>query len=391
MKSQSKKGDAAALRRLFYGRAMARLSREEQAKERNKLYIPYEFSLNALSTFFFDAGIRQGWLTDAGLPSEAALKGPILLAVSGGSDSMTLLWLFRVFCESEIVVVHFEHGIRERESVEDAFFVEDMARRWGIETITHHVDVPNSLEKGESLETGARRLRYSFFERVAKERGAYGVALGHNKGDVAETTLFNLLRGSGARGLAGIPEQRGIFFRPLLTCSREFLRKILKYRGITWREDRTNKDNSFTRNFIRNKLIPDIEHGVNMRAVDHLVAFADEMRYYREEEERQGKILIERAERSNIDGGCNGYEFNRAVVSSMSDRERAVLIRSITRRMNIPVLPRERCFELTNLMKGTRKFEFQCEKNARILGDRDSIKWIKQAKQVTQTKTGSDC
>jgi len=377
MKSH-KNGDAV---RLFYRRALARLSPEEQEKERSRFYIPYEFSLSALSTFFFNVGIRQGWLTDAGLPS-ATVKGPILLAVSGGSDSMALLWLFRVFCESELTVVHFEHGIRGLESREDALYVESMAQNWGIETVVNHVDVPQSLEKGESLESGARRMRYSFFEQVAKERGAYGVALGHNKGDVAETTLFNLLRGSGARGLAGIPEQREIFFRPLLAYSREFLRGILRHRNITWREDRTNKDNYFTRNFIRNKLIPDIENNINARAIDHLVAFADEMRYYREEEERQGKTLIERAERAAIDGGCGGYELDRAAVSHMSERERVVMIRSIIRRMEIPVLPRERCLELANLMKGARKFEFQCSKGASVQGDRDRVKWKKDTQSI---------
>ena len=367
-------------RKLFYRHAMKRLPQEEQEIERGR-YIPYKFSLDALSIVFFETGIRQGWLKPDGA---LVRKEPLLLAVSGGGDSMALLWLFRVFYEGELVAAHFEHGIRGVESKEDAIYVKKMAQQWGLETVIHHDIVPQTLEKGESLETGARRMRYAFLEQTAEERGAYGVALGHNKNDVAETVLFNLLRGSGARGLAGISEQRGIFFRPLLEYSRDYLRTILRFRDITWREDRTNKDNYFTRNYMRNKLIPDIESNINTRAVEHLVAFANEMRYYREEEERQGKTLIERAERANIDGGCNGYELDRAVISSMSERERVVMIRSIIRRMDIQVLPRERCLELANLMKGARKFEFQCEKSARVLGTRGSIKWVKQ------TKTGSD-
>ena len=186
--------------KLFYRRALARLSPEERDRERGR-DIPYEFSLSVLSSFFFETGIRQGWLSSG---------NPLVVAVSGGSDSMALLWLFRVFYEGGIVAAHFEHGIRGSESMEDALFVKDMAGRWGIETAVRHEDVPRSLEKGESLEAGARRLRYLFFERTAEERGACGVALGHNREDVAETALFHLLRGSGVRGVAGIPERRGI-------------------------------------------------------------------------------------------------------------------------------------------------------------------------------------
>ena len=362
-----------SIRKLFYRRAAARLSLEERERERSR-DIPYEFSLSALSSFFFETGIRQGWLAGDGVPDKSSKK-PLLLAVSGGSDSMALLWLFRVFYESELLVLHFEHGIRESESREDALFVEDMARQWGIEAIIRHENVPQSLEKGESLETGARRLRYLFFERAAKERGACGVALGHNREDVAETTLFHLLRGSGTRGLVGMLERRGIFFRPLLALSRDFLRNVLKFRGVAWREDRTNKDSGCTRNFIRNKLIPAIESGVNARAVDHLVAFAEEMRYYREEEERQGDIFIKLIETAKaVDAP---WDFDRAAVSALPLRERTILIREIGRRFEIPVLSRERCLKLALLMEGRQGFEFQCGKGAYVLGDRDRIKWRK--------------
>ncbi|MCL2010155.1 MAG: tRNA lysidine(34) synthetase TilS [Synergistaceae bacterium] len=347
--------------KLFYRRALARLSPEERERERGR-DIPYEFSLSVLSSFFFETGIRQGWLSSG---------NPLVVAVSGGSDSMALLWLFRVFYEGGIVAAHFEHGIRGSESMEDALFVKDMAGRWGIETAVRHEDVPRSLEKGESLEAGARRLRYLFFERTAEERGACGVALGHNREDVAETALFHLLRGTGVRGLAGIPERRGIFFRPLLACSRAFLRRVLRYRDIPWREDRTNQDNRHTRNFIRNKLLPSIESGVNVRAVEHLAAFAEEMRYYREEEERRGSALIEAAGAVRVN---DGLDLNRAVVSALPLRERIILIRETGRRLEIPVLSRERCLELALLTEGRRRFEFQCGKGACIMGDRDRIK-----------------
>jgi tRNA(Ile)-lysidine synthase TilS/MesJ len=143
-----------------------------------------------------------------------------------------------------------------------------------------------------------------------------------------------------------------------------------------WREDRTNRDNYFTRNFIRNKLIPDMENNINERVIDHLAAFADEMRYYREEEERQGESLIEVAavdKKACFDGGM---DLDRAIISALPVRERIILIREAVRRLKIQVLPRERCMELARLMEGKKKFEFQCEKGARILGERDRVKWI---------------
>jgi tRNA(Ile)-lysidine synthase len=352
--------------RSFYRRALSRLSPEERERERSR-DIPYALSLSALCGFFFGTGVRQGWLSE-----EGAQRGPILLAVSGGGDSTALLWLFRTFCEGGLAAAHFEHGIRGDESREDACFVEETARRWGLETETCHADVPGSLKKGESLEAGARRLRYAFLERAAKKRGVWGVALGHNREDAAETVLFHLLRGSGVRGAAGIPERRGIFFRPLLDCSRDFLRGVLRCRGIGWREDRMNADAAYTRNFIRGSVMPLLESGVNAKAADHLAAFAKELRFYREEEEARGESLLRSVGEAGVD---TLWAARREEVSALRVEERVLLIRAAGRRLGIPVLSRARVLELAYLMEGRTCFEFQWGEGVTVFGDRDRLLW----------------
>jgi tRNA(Ile)-lysidine synthase len=357
----------------LYRRALSRLSPEERKRERSRR-IPYPLSMSALSRLFFETGNRQGWLVTGSRRS-------VVLAVSGGGDSMALLWLFRIFYEGKIVVAHLEHGIRGEESLSDARFVEETSHEWGIETEIRRVDVPNLLKKGESLETGARRLRCAFLESTAEKVDAFGVALGHNREDVAETVLHNLLRGSGIRGVIGIPERRGIFFRPLLRCSRDFLRSILRCRGVSWREDRTNAENTCTRNFIRNELFPAAENRINKKVVDHLVAFSEEMRYYREEEERCGAALAEVTRELSPKDGRNGewnvegWHVDREKAQALSLWERAILVREIGRRLAISTLSRERCGILARLMEGKKRFEFQWGEGISVWGSRDRIRW----------------
>jgi tRNA(Ile)-lysidine synthase len=372
-----------ANRREFYRRALARLSEEERERERSRA-IPFAVSLSALSSLFFEVGRRQGWIegainrTDVQTPPDQPNpKGAIVLAVSGGSDSMALLWLFRTFCERRLIVAHLEHGMRGETSLEDARYVERMAAGWGIGSVVLHVDVPGSLRQGESLESGGRRIRHAFLESVAEKHGAFGVALAHNREDVAETVLFNLLRGTGVRGAVGIPERRGVFFRPLLACSREFLRSILRHRGIEWREDCTNKDSRFTRNFIRNELMPLMVDRVNGRAVDHLVAFGEEMRYYREEEERRAAALTDSSTPSGPEDAPDSWAIDRDRARALSPFERTLIIRESGRRRGLSTLSRRRAMELARLMEGTEEFEFQWGGGVSVRGDRNRVIWKK--------------
>ncbi|MCR4818452.1 MAG: tRNA lysidine(34) synthetase TilS [Fretibacterium sp.] len=338
-------------------------------RERENRVKPYNLSLHALSRLFFEAGMRQGWLS-----MEGERKKTLLLAVSGGGDSVAMLWLFRVFYEGELAVAHINHGIRGSDSDGDAAFVRKLSENWGLPFVERQVNVPGERQRGESLETAARRVRQRELLSLADANGAWGIALGHNRDDLAETVLFNLLRGTGVRGAVGIPERRGPFFRPMLGIRRGFLRRILRVRGIAWREDATNEDMDYTRNFIRLELLPLIEKRVNSGAVEHLAAFAGEMRERREDEERRSRVLMDAAL-----AGENEKELvlSRSAMASLSPLERALVLREAGRRAGLPVLSRPRVKELDRLILRKGPFAFQWAGRAVVCGMRGVIQWKK--------------
>ena len=144
----------------------------------------------------------------------------VLAAVSGGADSVCLLDLLRRESDVECVCAHFDHRLRPG-SGEDARFVRELCAEWGIEFVGGSGDTAAyAREKGLSLETAARELRYAFLFRAARETGAGLIATAHNLNDNAETVLFHMARGTGLRGLAGIPRRRETLVRPLLDVSR---------------------------------------------------------------------------------------------------------------------------------------------------------------------------
>ena len=184
----------------------------------------------------------------------------VVCAVSGGADSVCLLDLVRQLPEVECLCAHFDHGIRGEESRRDARFVEELCRRWQIPFYTETGDVPGyARQSGQSLETAARELRYAFLRRVAGKTGADRIATAHNQNDNAETILFRLARGTGLRGLTGIPAERDGIVRPLLSASRAEIEAYLTARGIAWVEDSTNALDDAARNRARHHLLPALE------------------------------------------------------------------------------------------------------------------------------------
>ncbi len=184
----------------------------------------------------------------------------VLCAVSGGSDSVALLhllWSLRVQWGWEIFAAHYEHGLRGEDSLADACFVEDFCRARGIPCMVEHGDVSGwAKEHRQGLEEAARTLRYAFLERTADALSCDRIATAHNADDNAETLLLNLVRGSGLRGLGGIPPQRGRIVRPLLTVSREEIEAYLRENGLSHVEDRSNADETIRRNRLRRTVMP---------------------------------------------------------------------------------------------------------------------------------------
>ncbi|MDQ6883596.1 MAG: tRNA lysidine(34) synthetase TilS [Candidatus Dormibacteraeota bacterium] len=180
----------------------------------------------------------------------------VLVAVSGGPDSLALLSLLRSLIPSmplHLTVAHFDHAWRP-ESESDARFVEATARSWGYATVMGRAepDLPHT-------EAAARRARYAFLRGAASRTTSSAIALGHTRDDQVETLLLHLLRGSGSRGLAGMGYRTNDLARPLLDVDRAAIERYLQAEGLTPRRDPSNDDPRFARNRIRQIVLPAID------------------------------------------------------------------------------------------------------------------------------------
>ena len=186
----------------------------------------------------------------------------IAVALSGGKDSMCLLNCLLALKNDynlTIKAVNIDHSIRGIESEKDSLFVKNYCEKLGVELSFFKVDAINfSKENGYSLEQGARILRYQIFDNLLSEKFADKIATAHHKSDNFETVLFNIFRGTGLKGIAGIPNFRGDYIRPLLKVSKAEINDYIIKNNIPFVEDLTNFDSDYTRNYIRNELSPKI-------------------------------------------------------------------------------------------------------------------------------------
>jgi tRNA(Ile)-lysidine synthase len=211
----------------------------------------------------------------------------VLVGVSGGADSVAMLAALRVLAGEaartyRLTVGHLDHSLRD-ESAGDAAFVAALARKWGLECITERVDVAAEADRlGEGVEHAARTARYEFFARAARQCGASAVAVAHHADDNAETILFRVLRGTALRGLAGMPVTRSLpaaepespalrIIRPMLGFRRREILDYCRARSLEWREDHTNAETVYRRNFLRHQLLPLIREKLNPQADDALL------------------------------------------------------------------------------------------------------------------------
>ncbi len=180
----------------------------------------------------------------------------LLLAVSGGSDSVALLCLL-TNSKYTLSVVHFDHSLRQ-DSAEDAVFVKELCRKLNVPFYSTRVEVAKiAKEKGWNLEDAARRLRYDFFTHTAKDIAADAIVTAHTLDDQAETVLMQLLRG--AAFLKGMKARQGALLRPLIGLSKEALLGYLKDLGQSYCTDKTNFDTSYTRAWLRHEILPRLE------------------------------------------------------------------------------------------------------------------------------------
>jgi tRNA(Ile)-lysidine synthetase-like protein len=176
-------------------------------------------------------------------------EGQYVLAVSGGVDSVSLLHAVKDMPGVELVVAHYDHGIRP-DSAKDRRFVQDLAKKYGL---------PFVFEEGElgpdAGEAAAREARYGFLENVKREHKARAIVTAHHRDDVLETAVINLLRGSGRKGLTALASREGLE-RPLLDVPKSKVEAYARRHDLEWREDPTNQDTGYLRNYVRHELLP---------------------------------------------------------------------------------------------------------------------------------------
>jgi tRNA(Ile)-lysidine synthase len=183
----------------------------------------------------------------------------VLLAVSGGLDSMVMAHLF-LKSSLRIAIIHCNFRLRGAESEKDELFVKEFAGNHGLDFYSTSFDTAQlAAEKKLSIQMAARELRYTFFEETRKRIRFESIATAHNRDDTAETFLINLLRGSGISGFKGIPVKSGKLIRPLLFANREVIANYAKENKITHREDASNKTTKYLRNKFRHDIIPQFE------------------------------------------------------------------------------------------------------------------------------------
>jgi len=206
----------------------------------------------------------------------------VLVAVSGGGDSICLLRVLQALGYF-VEVAHFDHLTRNGASSEDADFVREIAKSLGLSFHIETCDVEAEAKSaGRSFEELGRELRYTFFCRIARDRGCGAIATGHHADDQAETILMRLLRGAGTRGLSGIPPVRvegGIdVIRPLIHCMRDEIEGFLHDHGYDYRTDVSNMDTSYQRNKVRHELIPYLVRNYNPQVRSVLLRLSEVLR-----------------------------------------------------------------------------------------------------------------
>lgn len=222
-------------------------------------------------------------------------KDTVIVAVSGGPDSMCLLNSLVNLKEklklNKIAVAHVNHMLRE-EAQEETEYVKKYCENKNIEIYIKYANIKEISENNKiSEETAGREERYKFFEEIESKINANKIAIAHNLNDNAETVLMHFIRGTGINGLTGIkPYRDGKYIRPLIECDRKEIEEYCKEKKLNPRYDKSNLDNNYTRNKIRNLLIPELKENYNPNIISGINKLS---RIVLKEEEYINKILLE--------------------------------------------------------------------------------------------------
>lgn len=247
----------------------------------------------------------------------------VICCVSGGADSMAMLWCLHSLKETlniSLCVAHFNHCLRGEASEKDEKAVKKFCTQLELPCFCGRGDVnAYSMEKGKSIEEAARELRYEFFAGLPGDK----LATAHHADDNAETVLLNLLRGSGLRGLSGIPPKRGRIVRPFLSVTREEIRTYLEKEGIPWREDASNGEDNCLRNRLRHHVLPLLQEEMPSLS-SKLMGQSALLRREDAWLDRQGAVLLEQAAMEDGSYNCQVLRQGEPV---LRDRALRLLLR----------------------------------------------------------------
>ncbi len=266
--------------------------------------------------------------------SENALidKGDkIVIGVSGGADSVALLLSLSDLSaelDLKLYVVHINHGLRN-EAYGEAEYVRTLSKELEVPFFLYEEDVWSIAKKlSIGTEEAGRKVRYERFYEVLKKTGATKISVAHNKNDLCETMLFNLFRGTGIKGLSSIPPKRGEVIRPLLCVERSEIEEFLSRRQVSFCTDASNLTNDYSRNRIRNIIIPAIRENATNEAVSHMAETAKQLRelytYIDGESDRKFKecLLYKSENKVSLDKtlltGCDSY-MQKLLIKKMID------------------------------------------------------------------------
>lgn len=240
----------------------------------------------------------------------------VIIGVSGGPDSICLLNILNNLKDKlsiNLVVAHINHGLR-KEADEETKYVEEFCKKIDVPCYIKYADI-SKMAKDEKCGTEeiGRAVRYNFFEEVFENVKGTKIATAHNANDNAETVLMNMMRGSGLAGIKGIDKTRNDkFIRPIIECTRDEIEKYCRENNLDPRYDKSNNENTYTRNKVRNLLIPYIKENFNPNIIETLnrmseLVYEDDMYFNKIVEETYTKILVEKTKEQIV---LNLKDFN---------------------------------------------------------------------------------
>jgi tRNA(Ile)-lysidine synthase len=295
----------------------------------------------------------------------------ILAAVSGGADSVAMLHLLKTqstICNLQFTIIcaHINHHLRGDESDEDQKFMETLCADWNIPLYIEQIDVKSyAAQKKLSIETAARQLRLEALERIARQTGCTHIATAHHKDDQAETVLFRLLRGTAFSGLAGIHPRREHngrqWIRPMLNIRRSQIESYCRQNNISWRQDASNIETHFRRNWIRHRLLPHLQQNSHSDLTEKLAVLAQSVLKFHQHTELAANTILQ----SKIEPHKSKIQLSAAAIRQAGPFVAGEILRTMLTYLNcglrdISLLHYNKFFQLLDKTSGTLQLPGGC-------------------------------